>query len=89
MTPSRPSWEGYDVSLVELAVTVMQPDDGLATKDDDELLACMVEVVDELRSTRLELPNRATERSAVRSNQASHANPAPVGYVRPKVSPIV
>ena len=89
MTPFGTSWKRYDISLLELAVTVMQPDDGLATKDDDELLACMVEVVDELRSTRLELPNRATERSAVRSNQASHANPAPVGYVRPKVSRVV
>ena len=61
------SWQRHDVSLAELAFTVVQPDDGLATKDDDELLTSVVEVVDELRSTGLELPNRAAERSAVRS----------------------
>jgi hypothetical protein len=89
VTSFGPSWERYDVSLLELAVTVMQPDDGLATKDDDELLACVVEVVDKLRSTRLELPNGAAERAALRSSQASRANAAPVGNVRPKVSRVV
>ena len=62
------SWQRHDVSLAELAFTVAQPDDGLAAKNDDELFASVVEVVDELRSTRLQFPNRAAERSTVCSH---------------------
>ena len=89
MTPFGPSWKRHDVSLVELAVTVVQPDGGLATKDDDEFLACVVEVVDELGSTRLEFPNRAAERTAFCSNQGSRTHPAPVGNFRPETFRVV
>jgi hypothetical protein len=62
------SRQRHHVSVVQLAFTVMQPDGGFTAKNDHELLASVVEVVDELRSTRLELPYRAAKRSALCSH---------------------
>jgi len=43
---------------VKVTVTVVQSYRRLATKDDDQLLAAVAEVVHELRTSRLKLPER-------------------------------
>ena len=83
MTAFGSSREWNHVSLVELAVTVVQSHRRLAAKDDDQLLASVVEVVDELRATRLKLPDRTAERPG--SDKALRSYSAPVGNVRPDV----
>jgi hypothetical protein len=77
------SGKWHNISLVEVAITVVQSDGGLAAKDDDELLAPVVEVVNELRATRLKLPERAAERPG--SDEALRPYSAPVGNVGPHV----
>jgi hypothetical protein len=85
MAPFRASRERHNISLAEVAVTVVQSHGRRSTKDDDELLTPVVEVVDELTATRLKLPERAAQRSACRSDEASRPYAAPVGNVCPHV----
>ena len=79
------SWKGHDVTLAKLPITVVQADRGHAAQNDDELLARVVEVVHELRTAGLKLPDRRTQRSALGARDASSAYAAPVGYVVPHV----
>jgi len=83
MTAFWSSREWNSVSLVELAVAVVQSHGRLTPADDDQLLAPVVEVVDELRATRLKLPERSAERPG--SDEALRPYSAPVGNVRPYV----
>ena len=54
---SRTTLERHHVSLAKLTVAVVQTHDGLAAQNDNQLLASVVEVVDELGATGLELPD--------------------------------
>jgi hypothetical protein len=81
----RTTRERHHVSLAELAVAVVQPDDRLTAQNQDELLASVVKVVDDLGATGLKLPDRSAQRSTFGSNEAARTDATPVGNVGPHV----
>ena len=50
----------------QLAVTIVEPDRGLAAQDDDEFLACVVEVVVAVSAFRLKLLDRSPKSTTAR-----------------------
>lgn len=85
MASTGATWERNDVPLAELTVTVVQTNDRFAAQNDDQLLASVVVVVDELRATWLELPDRTSQRSPFGSDKTSCADAAPVGNLCPDI----
>ena len=83
--PLRGLLGAANIPLGELAITIVESDRGLAAQDDDQLLASVVEVVDELSASRLKLPDRSTERSVFGTNETPRTDSAPVRDIRPDV----
>src|SRR6266404_3618840 len=81
--------ERHDVALRELALAVVHPNRRTAAQHDEHLLAPVMEVVDELRRTRLELPDRSVQRAAGRAHDPASADATPVGHVIPDVAGFV
>ena len=80
-----PAREGDDVALPERTVAVVHPHARAPAQHEEQLLAAVVKVVDELRPARLQLPDGGAEAHARRPRDARRADAAPVRYVVPDV----
>jgi hypothetical protein len=74
-----------DVALRQGAVPVVHPHGRCSAEDDEQLLRAVVEVVDELRRSRLQLPHRCPEAVRFRANESPGADATPVGDLVPDV----
>lgn len=75
--------EADHVALSQLTVTVRHANSRCSAQHDEQFLARVVEVVDELSLARLKLPHRSAQASG--SNEPSRTDTVPVGEVIPDV----
>src|SRR6266480_5620961 len=80
----EPAREDDHVSLREDSLSSGRPERRRAAEDDEHLLAAVVQVVPVL-ATRLELPDRGSERAGARAVEAEGADASPVGDLVPDV----
>lgn len=80
-----PTRKRDDVALGQDVISVVHPHGRRAAEHDEQLLGPVVEVVDELRAHRLELPHGRTEAVRLRADQSASADAAPVRNVVPDV----
>jgi hypothetical protein len=62
MTALRPARQRDDISFAKLPVPVVQANSRLSAEHNEQFLAAVMEVVDELAATGLELPQRRAQR---------------------------
>jgi hypothetical protein len=87
---SRPARKRHDVAFRQNALAVVHPHSRLPAQHDEELLGRVVEVVDELRRSGLELPQRGAERAVLGSHQPACPDAAaPARDVVPDVRGLV
>ena len=90
MSATTPAGQRHNVPFPELPVAVVQAHDRCSPKDDEELVAAVVEVVDELTTTRLELPQgRAETRTTLGAHESPSANASPVWNRFPDVARVI
>ena len=70
---------------MEFVVAIVHSDGWLSPKHNQQLLAAVMKVVDELRRAGLELPDGTAQRTGWRSNQTSGAETTPVGHIVPDI----
>lgn len=75
-----PCWEGNELALLELPLTVERAQDGLAGDDDQQLLVCVVDVKRETGGARWQLEERSAE--PIRAGLPAEPGPPP-GERRP------
>jgi len=81
----RPAWKRQHLALRKDAITVMHQDGRRPSQDDQQLLASVVEVIDELRRSRLKLPNRCAEGIRRRPNKLPCSESTPIRNLVPNV----
>jgi hypothetical protein len=90
VSATTPTRQGDNVPFAELSFAVVQTHNRCSTKDDEQLVAAVVEVVDELRTTGLELPQGCAEPSTtLGTNESASANASPVWNRFPDIARVV
>jgi hypothetical protein len=89
MTALRPARQRDDISFAKLPIPVVQANSRLSAEHYEQFLAAVMEVVDELAATGLELPQRRAQRPFTPPYQSPRADTAPVGDFLPYVARIL
>jgi hypothetical protein len=89
MTALRPARQRDDISFAKLPVPVVQANSRLSAEHNEQFIAAVMEVVDELTATGLELPQRRAQRPFAPPHQSPRADTAPVGDLLPHVARIL
>jgi len=63
VTTLRATGQRHDITFTKLPVAIMKANGRLAAEHDEEFFAAVMEVIDELRTTWLELPQRRAQPS--------------------------
>ena len=85
MATFRPARQRNHVALAKLPVAVVETNSRLTAENNEHLLAAVMEVIDELRPARLELPDRSAERTILRAGQTPRPDATPVRNIVPNV----